>query len=65
MVRLGAEVADGIRFVEAIGRRAGFEFWSDEVSYTAIPLGHVVGHRQITDAYIVSVAVRRNGLLAT
>lgn len=65
VVRLGANVSDGLRLCEAIQRRPGFEFWADELSYTAVPLGHVIGHRQLTDAYLAGLAAHRGGLLAT
>jgi len=43
-------------------------FWSDELSVkdAIAPLrGSVVGHRQITDAYLLGLAIFRKGKLAT
>jgi toxin-antitoxin system PIN domain toxin len=45
----------------------GHEFWPDDLSAAeafAEP-GRVVGHRQVTDAYLVALAVRHGGALAT
>lgn len=55
----------------AKGLLAGFlalplhEFWPDDVSYIDIPVRGVVGHRQVTDAYLVALAQRHGGVLAT
>lgn len=40
-------------------------FWSDDLSYAEIELDHVHGHRQVTDAYLASLAVHHGGRLAT
>jgi toxin-antitoxin system PIN domain toxin len=37
------------------------EFWADSVSYTAAELGHVLGHREVTDAYLVALVRARPG----
>jgi uncharacterized protein len=41
------------------------EFWVDDVSFVAIPEQGVTGHRQVTDAYLVALAKRNHGMLAT
>lgn len=41
------------------------DFWADSISYTAANLDHVVGHREVTDAYLASLAASRGGRLAT
>lgn len=41
------------------------EFWPDSISYRDVDLEHVLGHRQVTDAYLASLAASRGGLLAT
>ncbi len=41
------------------------EFWPDAVSYRDADLAHVVGHRQVTDAYLIALARVNGGLLAT
>jgi len=43
-------------------------FWSDELSFaeaTALVGVRLVGHQQVTDAYLLGLALRRGGLLAT
>ena len=46
----------------------GHEFWSDSVSLLDEPLFRpqaITGHRQITDIYLLGLAVRHGGRLAT
>ena len=46
----------------------GHEFWSDSVSLLDESLFRpqaITGHRQVTDAYLLGLAVRRGGRLAT
>jgi toxin-antitoxin system PIN domain toxin len=42
-------------------------FWPDDVSLSdrRFPPGLLLGHRQVTDAYLLALAVRRGGRLAT
>jgi uncharacterized protein len=41
------------------------EFWPDDVGYTDIPVTGIVGHRQVTDAYLAQLARARGSRLAT
>lgn len=56
---------------ERLGRflaSGGHEFWPDDVSLLdgeAVSPAHLSGHREITDAYLLALAVRRAGRLAT
>jgi toxin-antitoxin system PIN domain toxin len=42
-------------------------FWPDDLSLTDRhnPVAHIMGHRQLTDAYLLGLAVRRQGRLVT
>ena len=53
---------DVISAVEGANRH---EFWPDGVSFTDVEVGGVVGHRQVTDAYLAQLARSRKGQLAT
>jgi toxin-antitoxin system PIN domain toxin len=58
-----AESAKGI--LAAIAAIPRHEFWPDDASYLEMPTAGVIGHRQVTDAYLVLLARHRGGLLAT
>ena len=40
-------------------------FWPDDASYLDMPTKGIVGHRQVTDAYLVLLAAKHGGSLAT
>lgn len=41
------------------------EFWADDFPYTDVPVHGIVGHRQVTDAYLAQLARGRGSRLAT
>lgn len=41
------------------------EFWADDVSYLDVALIGVLGHRQVTDAYLAQLALRRGARVVT
>ena len=59
---------DGRSAVAALGRlldHERHEFWSDDLPYREVRMVGVVGHRQVTDAYLAALARVRGGRLAT
>ena len=56
LVRVGESAAAAQQVLRAVHALPGCEFWQDSLSYAASDLGRVVGHRQVTDAYLVSLA---------
>ncbi len=40
-------------------------FWPDSLSYAEIDTAGIIGHRQVTDAYLAALARSRTGRLAT
>lgn len=66
LVRVGESVSAADRLLRALHAMPGCEFWPDRLSYVDADLRRVRGHRQVTDAYLVSlVAARRDAKLAT
>ena len=66
LVRIGEGAAVAQQVLRAVHRVPGCEFWPDSVSYATADLGRVRGHRQVTDAYLVSLAAgRADAALAT
>lgn len=60
-----AELTDGLRTFAASGRH---EFWADEISLRdeeIFDTDLVFGHQQLTDIYLLGLAVRHKGVLAT
>jgi len=51
--------------LEAISALPRHEFWADDVSYLDMPTTGIGGHRQVTDAYLVLLARKHGGALAT
>lgn len=41
------------------------EFWPDDVPYSDVPARGIIGHRQVTDAYLAQLARSRQARLAT
>jgi toxin-antitoxin system PIN domain toxin len=65
LVRIGESASVATALLRAIHAMPGCDFWPDALSYLDVDLGHVHGHRQVTDSYLVSLAVSRGGKLAT
>ena len=51
--------------LESICSLARHEFWPDDASYIDMPSEGIIGHRQVTDAYLALLARKHSGLLAT
>jgi len=65
LLRVGHGLATARDVVRGTRARRGFEFWPDELSYADADLGDVVGHRQVTDAYLAGLARAHGAGLAT
>lgn len=66
LLRLGESPVVATQLLGAIHAMSSCEFWPDGVSYVDADLRHVRGDRQVTDAYLVSLAAgRRDARLAT
>jgi toxin-antitoxin system PIN domain toxin len=65
LVRIGEGVAAATELLRAIRNLPRCDFWADSLSYADANLVHVHGHRQVTDAYLASLATANGGLLAT
>jgi uncharacterized protein len=65
LVRMGQSAAAARDVVSAVENAKGHEFWPDSVSFSDVEVGGVVGHRQVTDAYLAQLARSHSGQLAT
>jgi uncharacterized protein len=54
--------------LEAMKDYSGYSYWDINESWatlTAPFAGRIVGHQQVTDAYLVGLAIKKNGVLVT
>jgi len=65
LVRLGQSQSTAKALLDELYASPRCEFWPDALSYRQAELGHVIGHRQVTDAYLAALAASNNSLLAT
>jgi len=59
---------EAIELLEGAVQHAGHRFWEDEVSVadaTRSIRAHLIGHQQVTDAYLLGLAIHKEGKLVT
>ncbi len=65
LVRGGASGEEARRFLIEVMADDRHRFWPADLAFEAVDLGSVVGHRQVTDAYLAALARAHGGRLAT
>jgi uncharacterized protein len=65
LVRIGESATAATEVLRRVHALPGVDFWPDSLSYVDAGLGHVRGHRQVTDAYLASLAAANECALAT
>lgn len=65
LIREGQLVETAVTVLEMVAGHRRHRFWPDEVSFLNVPLAGVVGHRQVTDAYLAALAQAQGGRVAT
>ena len=65
LLREGQAVSTARAVVQGLTLNARHEFWPDDISYSEVPMDGVVGHRQVTDAYLAQLARAHRGRLAS
>ncbi|HEU0169185.1 MAG TPA: TA system VapC family ribonuclease toxin [Chloroflexota bacterium] len=65
LVREGIVMAAAVDALGAFIQDRRHEFWADDLPYTVVQARGIVGHRQVTDAYLAQLARQRRGRLAT
>ena len=65
LLRNGATAREAVDILRGLSAAGGHEFWTDELDYADVDMRGVVGHRQVTDAYLAGLARSRGGRLAT
>ncbi len=65
LMREGHGAPDAMAVLDSIRSLDWHEFWADSIAYEAHHLTGLIGHRQVTDAYLVALARHHGGTLAT
>jgi len=65
LVREGASGTEAGQFLNDVLAGDRHRFWPDDLGYDGVDMGAVVGHRQVTDAYLAGLARFHGGRLAT
>lgn len=63
----GVTPGEALALLEQVARLPGHDFWPDDIPLHNAVVGRppLTGHRQITDAYLLALASRHGGVLAT
>ena len=64
-IRLGAAPTEAVELLESLTQSSRHVFWADTETYTRSVLAKVVGHADVTDAYLAALARHHAGRLAT
>ncbi len=64
-IRAGSSAVEAKQLLADLVADSRHEFWSDDIGYDNVDLTGLVGHRQVTDAYLAQLARRHGGRLAT
>jgi toxin-antitoxin system PIN domain toxin len=65
LLRNDMPTADALGVLTRVTGHARHEFWPDDLGYAEVAMRGVVGHRQVTDAYLAELARSRKGCVAT
>lgn len=65
LIREGASAAEAVGVLSTIAANERHEFWADDVDLRHVTLSGVVGHRQVTDAYLAALARAHDARLIT
>jgi predicted nucleic acid-binding protein len=65
LIREGQSAATAQAVLSGASADPRHEFWPDDVEYASVPIAGIVGHRQVTDAYLAQLARVRGSRLAT
>lgn len=65
LIREGQSAETARSVLQEIASSPQHEFWPDNASYHDIPVAGIIGHRQVTDAYLAHLARSYSARLAT
>ena len=65
LIRSGQPAGSARDVIRAVKAAERHQFWPDDVSFADVEANGIVGHRQVTDAYLAQLTRKNNGQLAT
>jgi len=65
LIREGQSAASAKAVMSAISEDSRHDFWADDLSYRSVSFQGVIGHRQVTDAYLAQLARAHNSRVVT
>lgn len=65
LIRRGVSAAECQQALTDWKARDNVQFWADSLGYDVVDLRQTMGHRQITDAYLLALAVEHRTVLVT
>jgi uncharacterized protein len=65
LIREGQSAATALAILAALATDQRHDFWPDDLPYADVRITGIIGHRQVTDAYLAQLARRRQARLAT
>jgi len=65
LIREGQPASTAREILNGTTANPRHEFWPDDVLYADVPTQGIIGHRQVTDAYLAQLARTRQSRLAT
>lgn len=65
VLRGGGSADQALHVLRSVTSQSRHDFWAADRAYEEIALAGVIGHRQVTDAYLAGLARHRGGRLAT
>ena len=65
LMRSGESASAARDVVAAVGSVQRHEFWPDDAPFNDVELAGIIGHRQVTDAYLAQLARSRQAQLVT
>ncbi len=65
LIREGQPASAALEILTGTTADPRHEFWPDDIPYTDVPTQGIIGHRQVTDAYLAQLARAHVSRLAT
>ncbi len=65
LLREGQTAGAALKALDGLSQHKRHEFWPDSIPFARVEMGGVIGHRQVTDAYLAALARSNQGRLIT